>query len=77
MPEGFQEVSIGDGVVVEDHRREQFPVERGGAQHGGEPLVGEHPPQDPETEPEIVVLRVGGTKVQQPAQPGHPVVLPI
>jgi hypothetical protein len=77
MPEGVEEIAVGDRAVVEDQRFEEFAVEGWGVEEGGEVFVGEHFPEDAEAAPQVVVVGVGGAAVEGSSQAGNAVVFAV
>jgi hypothetical protein len=65
VPEGIEEVLIGDGVGIEGQRSEEFAVERRCAKQRRQPFVGEHLPQHPQAAPDVIMFGVGATAVEK------------
>ncbi|MCS7176932.1 MAG: hypothetical protein NZ960_04840 [Candidatus Kapabacteria bacterium] len=77
VPEGLQEVTVGDGVAVYVQLLEELAVQGGGAEQAGVVLGAEYAPEHLQAAPEVVVVGVGAAVLQQPAEAGDAVVLSV
>ena len=83
MVESRDQIAVCDRGGVEQTLREEVAVQDGQIEQGSQwpaakgllwPIGGEHPPDDAQRLPEIVVFDLGGRPVEQAAQPADSVV---
>lgn len=77
IPEGGEEVAVAQRASVEGLRGEQFAVERGNVEDGGELVVAEQLPKGAQAQPQVGVVGPGGAHVEQAAEAGDAVVVAI
>src|SRR5579875_3469936 len=74
VPQGLEQVSIGDAGRVDFKLLKQAAVQGGRAQHGGKLLIGEGDPKRLQGAPQVGIFRVGGGPIHQAAKSRHAVV---
>jgi hypothetical protein len=86
VPEGLEEISVGDGPALEGERFEEAAVQHGEAQEGRQGLtvglghwrrIPQEVPEDPKPAPQVIVVRVSLPPVHEPLEAGDAVVFPV
>src|SRR5208282_6947953 len=77
IPERSEEVAVAQGASVEGLCREQFAVERGEGENGGEFVVLKQVEECAQAQPQVGVIRPRGLDVEHTAQAGDAVVVAI
>jgi hypothetical protein len=77
MPEGAQQVAVGDAGVVQFLMGKEFAIERRCIQQARHALIGQHQPQCVQRQPQVVVIGVGSAARTQAAQATHAVVIAV
>jgi hypothetical protein len=86
VPEGLEEISVGDSPALQSEIFEEAAVQHGEAQEARQGLavglghrrrVAQEVPEDPEPAPQVIVVRVSLPPVHEPLEAGDAVVFPI
>jgi hypothetical protein len=77
MPEGFEQVSIGESAAVQSLRLKQLSIERSNVEDGRKPLVTQHVPQDSQAVPKVFMVGEGTASIEKISQASDAVVLAI
>jgi hypothetical protein len=77
MPEGVEQITVGDGESVEVLWGEEFTIQRRELEKHGKFFIAQRSPEHAERLPQVVMLGGGGAILKQPPQPGDAVMLGI